>query len=64
MALNRRDFITLASASAALGVTKVGIGSERQASNALETTDRDRYGGSKALHFEATGFFRLEKADR
>ena len=25
---------------------------------------RDRYGGNRALQFEATGFFRLEKADR
>ena len=27
-------------------------------------TQRDKYGGTRALRFEATGFFRLEKADR
>ena len=62
---NRRNFIKKAGiVGASLGVANnIVLGANPQIQKPIMTA-RDQYGGCTDIKFEATGFFRLEKADR
>jgi len=65
MNYQRRDFLKLAGmGSAALGASYIGMAAKSINSKNAVLTGRDKYGGCTDIHFEPTGFFRLEKADR
>ncbi len=65
MKYKRREFLKSAGMAGATTIATGGLAHNRLAQTMQPTlTARDSFGGSPDIKFDATGFFRLEKADR
>ena len=75
--LSRRDFLRLSASGAATAATILqhrfaqaeqpcgaNVPSDKQLTESTNTRRLDRFGGLESVHFDSSGFFRVEKADR